>query len=188
MLSRSAFPILMLLAAMGSPGCRCSPSEDALPASRTANPDTLREGCPALPKWAMPQSQDIEADLQHVSMSHGTGYRLRADGRLETYDDTELVKDDGGKSRLVRSEGRWRTRGTVSPDGIRKLREAIAAADPDKLTGKRTGKGDLSVLTAFTLTRNGKRIFFCYAGAEAPADLLPIEQAIHDLVKAATGQ
>jgi len=185
MQSSSAFPVVVLLAAACSAGCRCSPSEEQLPPSRTASPNT-REGCPALPKWASPQGQDIEADLQHVSMAHGTGYRLRVDGRLETYDDTELVKDDAGKSRLVRSEGKWRTRGVVAPEGIRKLREAIAAADPDKLVGKRTGKGDLTKLSEFTVTRDGKRILFCYAGDQAPPDLLPIEQAFHDLVKLAT--
>lgn len=186
MQSSPAFPLIVLLVVACSTGCRCSPSEDVLPTSRTANPSAVREGCSALPKWALPQPQDIEADLQHLSMSHGTGYRLHADGRLETYDDTELVKDDAGKTRLVAAEGRWRTRGVVAPEGIRKLREAIAAAEPDKLVGKRAGKGDLTNISNFTVTRDGKRILFCYAGDQAPADLLPIEQALHDLVKLAT--
>ena len=39
----------------------------------------------------------------------------------------------------------------------------------------------------FVLTRDGKSRWFCYAGDQAPDDLLPIEQAFHDLVKLAAG-
>jgi len=183
----SRTPVAPLLAlCLCCSGCRCSPSEDQLPVSRTADPASVRVGCPSPPPWASSKGLSIEVDLQHVSMSHGTGYRLHSDGRLETYDDTDLVKDDAGKSRLARVPGRWRSRGVVPEEARAALRSLIANADPDKLVGRRTGKGDSTNVSHFVLTRDGKSRWFCYAGDQAPDDLLPIEQAIHDLVKRAS--
>jgi hypothetical protein len=125
----------------------------------------------------------VEADLLHASDTHGTGYRLHTDGHLETYDDMEVLKTDAGRVKLDRVPGRWRDRGQVAASGLEALRNTIAAASAEQLQGARTGKGGDATRTHLFLRRDGQTHAFCYLGDQAPADLAPIEKAMHDLMK-----
>ncbi|MBI5534633.1 MAG: hypothetical protein HY898_18045 [Deltaproteobacteria bacterium] len=177
------FTALSILVAL-APGCRCSPSEDLLPASRTADPQALRSACPPAPPWAGNPAEPIEAEMLHATASHGTGYRLFKDGHVETYDDLDVLKDDAGRMKLDRVPGRWRDRGPVAPAAIEAMRKAVASADSSELTGARTGKGgDKDSRTHFVVPRDGKATAFCYLGDEAPKGLEAIEKSMHELVK-----
>ena len=165
-------------------GCRCSPSEDSLPPSRSADPADSRASCPPLPSWAPAPSDQVEADLLHVTATHGAGYRLFADGHLETYDDLELIKDDAGRMKLEKAQGKWRDRGKVDASGVEALRAAVRQTDRAELIGARTGKGGgKDTRTHLFVRREGVALSLCYLGDQAPASLEPIEKAIHDLMK-----
>jgi hypothetical protein len=174
---------LLLLWIASLPGCRCSPSEDVLPASRSADPDA-RSACPPLPEWAGVQGDDIEADLLHVTETHGTGYRLLKNGMLKTWDDLELIKDDAGRMKLEKAPGAWRDRGPMDAANIQALRSAVEATDRNELMGARTGKGGSgNTLTHVLVWRGGQKQVFCYLGDNPPAGLEPIEKAMHGLMK-----
>jgi hypothetical protein len=175
--------LLLLLACLLTPGCRCSPSEDVLPASRSAEPES-RSTCPPLPAWAGEQGDDIEADVLHVSETHGSGYRLLKNGTLRTWDDLELIKDDAGRMKLEKARGAWRDRGPMEPSRVQALRSAVEAADAAELVGARAGKGGAGATrTYFLVRRNGRKHAFCYLGDNAPPGLEPIERAMHELMK-----
>lgn len=177
------FVALLTLAGLAQ-GCRCSPSEESLPTSRSADPLALRASCPPLPSWAGKQVDDIEADLLHANETHGTGYRLFKDGHLETYDDYDLIKNDAGRLKLERVAGSWRNRGPVDPAGIAALRKTVADADASEMTGARSAKaGGKDSRSHFLLLRDNARTSFCYLGDLAPAGIDAIEKAMHNLVK-----
>ena len=174
---------LLLLACLLAPGCRCSPSEDVLPASKSADPES-RSSCPALPAWVGDQGDDVEADLLHVTDTHGTGYRLLKNGTLRTWDDLDLIKDDAGRMKLEKAQGAWKDRGPIDPLRVQALRTAIDAADAAEFVGARSGKGGSGAArTHFMVRRDGRKHAFCYLGDNAPAGLEPIEKAMHELLK-----
>jgi hypothetical protein len=132
----------------------------------------------------------VELEVLHESKAgsstHGAGYRLRSDGRLETYDDIDVAPNDAGKLAFKKVQGHWRVRGPVDASGLRAARSAAARALGGGLGGVMGEAGPGRAWTLVVVRGDGGSLVACYHGEEAPPALTDLEQAAHALVSHAT--
>jgi hypothetical protein len=142
--------------------------------------------CPARPEWAGELEDDVELELLHARQQgeklHGTGYRLRTDGRFETYDTISVEPDETGRMVFKPVEGAWTSRGRVRTEAVESLRKTMAAQEPNSLKGRWRTKGALTSKTHLTTRRGGEVRELCYLGTEGPKSIQGLEKQIHDLM------
>lgn len=188
---RSPRMVLLALVCVGTAGCRCGgPSEKELPVTQpspaTSQAIASEAACPPRPEWAGKREDDVEVELLHARQQgekmHGTGYRLRTDGRFETYDTISVEPDETGRMVFKPVEGAWKSRGKVRTEAIESLRKTMADQEPSSLKGRWRTKGALTSTTHLTTRRGGEVRELCYLGTEGPKSIQALEKQIHDLV------
>jgi hypothetical protein len=143
--------------------------------------------CPARPEWAGPLASATEVEVLHhaqtPSSPHGTGYRLYADGRFETYDDINLRPDDAGRLTFQRVPGSWRLRGVVTDEARAELRALLASTPAAAVEGVQATKTrDRGAFTIVTWVHADKVAVSCYYGSEMPSSSERVVSKVHDLV------
>lgn len=188
---RSPIMVFLVLCCMAAAGCRCGgPSEKELPATQPhpASSQAIAsvDACPPRPEWAGKLEVDVEVELLHARKQgekvHGTGYRLRTDGRFETYDTISVEPDETGRMVFKPVEGVWKSRGNVRTEAIESLRKTIVEQEPNSLKGRWRTKGPLTSTTHLTTRRGSDVRELCYLGTEGPTPIQGLEKQIHDLM------
>lgn len=188
---RSLAIVLPGLFCIGAAGCRCGgPSEQDLPTTQpspaVSQAVASADACPPRPEWAGKLEDDVEVELLHARQQgekvHGTGYRLRVDGRFETYDTISVEPDETGRMVFKPVEGSWTSQGKVRAEAIESLRKTISDQAPNSLKGRWRTKGALTSKTHLTTRRGSEVRELCYLGTEGPTPIQRLEKQIHDLM------